>query len=637
MPPPIPPPPSALPPSFSGPPPLPASGTLESKIGLRWVNLIAVITLILGAGFFFKYAVDNNWIGPSARVVLGIVAAAAALITGDRLWHREQKIFAQGLTGLGLALLFLSFWATFGLYHLLPQSGAFALMVLATAASAVFALRYNAQAIAVLGLLGGYITPAALSSGENHPWILFSYVFLLNLGAIAAVRFRRWPVVEWVAFGMTVIYYGGWAATWLGPAWYTVATVAVIAFYAQFALAGSHIAWVLAHMLASIAVAGVWNTFVPVMRLEFVFALGGLAIADWKRWREAPAWSLVWYWAPYWLVYSNTPKDRPIGEMFALATGAFALFFAWSLWWTQVRKQRLRDTDLTTIAVNAAMYFGVAYSLLHVEYQAYMGLFAVALGAIHLLLARMLWKPGAIETQDSWPALLALAVTLTFLTLAVPIQFTGFRITIAWALEGAALAWLAARFASDRLWIGAWLVYALVLVRLFSFDAWIYADGKAYMGIVNQRFLTFFVSALALWLGAKFSKVRELASTSYILGHFVMLWILSTEVIGWAERSVTSGDIWSVETTAISLLLAVYAAALVLIGVTTRTSINRVLGLGLIGIVILKLYLIDVWTLRLVFRIAAFLGLGGLLLLVSYLYSRYKDVIERFWKDDAAA
>src|ERR1051325_2289514 len=237
------------------PPPPPPEPALETQLGLNWINRIAVITLILGTAFFFKYAVDNNWIGPGARIALGVVAAMISLFFGDLLWHREQKVFAQGLTGLGLALLYLSFWATFGLYHLLPQSGAFALMVLATAASAVFALRYNAQAIAVLGLLGAYTTPAALSTGENHPWVLFSYIFLINTGALAAVRFRRWPIVEWVAFAATILYFAGWAAAWLKPESYTVATIFAIAFYAQFTVGASRLPSLFSQVLSALALA----------------------------------------------------------------------------------------------------------------------------------------------------------------------------------------------------------------------------------------------------------------------------------------------------------------------------------------------------------------------------------------------
>ena len=78
-----------------------------------------------------------------------------------------------------MALLYLSFYAGFGFYHLLPQATAFLLMCLTTAAAALLALHYDSQAVALLGLAGGYLTPVLLSTGENHMWILSR----LHLGA----------------------------------------------------------------------------------------------------------------------------------------------------------------------------------------------------------------------------------------------------------------------------------------------------------------------------------------------------------------------------------------------------------------------------------------------------------------------
>ena len=98
---------------------------IETTFGLNWINRIAVLTLLLGTAFLFKYGVDNNWFGPAARVALGTAAAIVSLLSGHRLWRRGQTIFAQGIIGLGLALLYLSIYAAAMLYHLVPSSVAF--------------------------------------------------------------------------------------------------------------------------------------------------------------------------------------------------------------------------------------------------------------------------------------------------------------------------------------------------------------------------------------------------------------------------------------------------------------------------------------------------------------------------------
>src|SRR5579871_5507934 len=112
------------------------------------------------------------------RIALGILFALASLGAGEFTWNRGHKVFAQGLTALGVALLYLSFYASFTIYQLIPQPLAFILMVLTTGLAAWLALRYETQPIAILGLVGGYLTPVLLSTGEDRPWILFGYLFL---------------------------------------------------------------------------------------------------------------------------------------------------------------------------------------------------------------------------------------------------------------------------------------------------------------------------------------------------------------------------------------------------------------------------------------------------------------------------
>lgn len=127
---------------------------LETTIGLNWINRIAVVTLLLGAAFLFKYGVDNDWFGPGVRVALGISAGIISLLAGDRVWRRGQTVFAQGVIGLGIALLYLSTYATAMLYQLIPPGLAFVAMGGITGGAVGLAVLYNSQAIAILALAG---------------------------------------------------------------------------------------------------------------------------------------------------------------------------------------------------------------------------------------------------------------------------------------------------------------------------------------------------------------------------------------------------------------------------------------------------------------------------------------------------
>lgn len=620
-PPPLPPP-MMTPPVSSQPPPFakPAPA-LETRIGLNWINIIGVVTLLFGAAFSFKYAVDNNWVGPGARVALGILAAIISLFFGDRMWRRGQKIFGQGIIGLGLALLYLSFWAAFGMYHLVAQPVAFLLLVLTTAAAVVFAMRYESQIIAILGLLAGYWTPGALSSGEPHPWILFNYIFLLNLACLVLARMRRWMLLEYLAALATFFWYGAWLFESSAPSDHLVAAIFAFAFYAQFCFAQARPLWSVAQLFGSLAILEIWNTPERFLPFLLLFAIGGLIVAEVRRWPESPSWSLTCFWGVYFMEGARVnPELR-----FLYLTGAFALFFFWVIWWTVIRKRALRNTDLLVLGTNAGVYFGASYYLLNPAYHAYMGLFAAALAALHLLLAKLVFAKN-----DTRPCQLAIAVTVTFLTLAVPIQFGGFRITIAWALEGAALAWLSARFNSQRMSIGAGIVLVLAVLRLFIVDALLKSSSL----FVNQRFLTFAVTAIGLFIAARFFADRAQALTAYVSGHVVALMALGLELVSWIERSVAETDQFETITVSISILMALYAFMLITLGVAKKSAINRILGLVLMSLVVIKLYLSDVWELGFLFRIVSFLGLGILLLTVSYLYSRFRPVFEKLWKDD---
>lgn len=606
---------------------------METRMGLTLVNRIGVVTLILGVGFFFKYAVDNQWIGPMGRVALGVLAGLVTLVAGGWLWTRGQRIFAQGVTGLGIALLYLSFYASFGFYHLVPQEAAFVLMVVNTVAAGALALRYDALAIAALGLVGGYLTPVLLSTGQDAPWVLFSYILLLNIGAVAVASRKRWRLLDLVAFIATALLYTTWYESWFQPEKRLVATVFALAYYAVFATRRSRFLLAAVQALGALAVAAVWKDqasgYAP---LQIGLVLSGLVLADRRGWTDGVTSSFL----SFWLAYFLWSPERPVGGLFGFLTAAMLIFAAWAPWWVIQRREKARVQDLLVLALNPLAYFTACYVLLYPAYKDYFGLFAVAVAALHLAIGYSLWRVEKAAGRDGTPAMLAVGVALVFLTLATPLQLSAYRITIAWAIEGAALAWIGARVRQVRLEWASWAVFVLVLARLYALDAWIYPDVHAYRALFNARFLTFALAAVSYWLGAYWCTSRRGALVTYIAGHVLMLWGCGMEVLGWAGRTAAPESLASVETTSVSILMALYALVLVSIGVATRSVLNRILGLGLMGVVVLKLYLLDVWQLSRLFRTVAFVGLGVLLLATSYLYSRFRTTIEKWWRNEHA-
>ncbi|HXI42334.1 MAG TPA: DUF2339 domain-containing protein, partial [Bryobacteraceae bacterium] len=477
-------------------------------------------------------------------------------------------------------------------------------------------------------------TPILLSTGQDQPLVFFGYILLLDAGAMALVQMRRWLKFEFLAFGATAILYLAWLTTHFTPEKQTVGGVFALLFYALFLCADHPAILIAAQILATAALAEVWkSSALSYLAASTAVAAAGLVAAGIRKRAPLAPVALGAFWALYASWYSSFPGEPALGATLAFVTLAFLLFFAWPPWRILGRKAELQVPELLVLSLNAVAYYGAVYKLLIVDYHAYLGLFTVALGGLYVALGLELWRQAPPESRDERPALLALGVALTLITLAAPIQFTGYRITLGWAVEAAALTWIGKRARSERMVWAALCIFGLVVLRLWLIDSWIYAT-PAYATVWNARFLTFLVSSAALWAAAYWVGAGTRALVMYVAGHVVLLWALMLEVTGWAERTAVPQNLANLEAISISVLMAVYALALIAAGVLSRTFINRVLGLGLIGIVVAKLYLYDVWLLVRIYRIVAFGLLGGLLLITSYVYSRYRQKIEAWWSDE---
>jgi hypothetical protein len=198
---------TAVPPATDAPP-----SSLEERIALVWFTRIGAAVLLLGVAWFFKYAVDNNWIGPLGRVALGALAGAGILVAAEALRPRTRALYIQVLAGVGLALLYVSAYAAHAFYHLIPAPLAFAGVGIVTLLGGALAIHHKGEAILVLALIAGLLSPVLLSTGEDRAAALFAYLFVLtSLAFYAAVRMRfRWAT--WLAIVGPPILFTGWYA-----------------------------------------------------------------------------------------------------------------------------------------------------------------------------------------------------------------------------------------------------------------------------------------------------------------------------------------------------------------------------------------------------------------------------------------
>jgi len=191
---------------------------LETLIGGRWLNRIGITALILAVTYFLKYAFDNNWIGPSGRVAIGILLGAAMLPWSHWLLQRGYSYFSEGIAGLGAAVLYLSIWAGCQYYKLFSLDVGFAAMIVITAGMAAVALGRNSHRIALLSLFGGFLTPVLVSEGKDAQVVLFTYLLILGAGLLAIEMRRDWRSLTPISFLLSQLYFWGWYSEFYRPA-----------------------------------------------------------------------------------------------------------------------------------------------------------------------------------------------------------------------------------------------------------------------------------------------------------------------------------------------------------------------------------------------------------------------------------
>jgi uncharacterized membrane protein len=206
------PPPVAQPPKPKRPSFFERNPDLEKFIGENLANKIGIGILVIGIGFFVKYAIDQNWINEIGRVFIGILCGGILLGLAHYL-RKTFTAFSSVLVGGGIAVLYLTIYIAFHSYGMFNPVIAFLLMVVITAFAVTFALAYNKVELAVVALLGGFASPLMVSTGEGNYVALFIYITILDVGMMVLSFYKKWPIINIISYVFTVILYGTWMST----------------------------------------------------------------------------------------------------------------------------------------------------------------------------------------------------------------------------------------------------------------------------------------------------------------------------------------------------------------------------------------------------------------------------------------
>ncbi|ACU05173.1 DUF2339 domain-containing protein [Pedobacter heparinus] len=182
---------------------------LEKFIGENLFNKIGIVILVLGMGFFLKYAIDKDWINEIGRTSIGFVCGGILIALAHKL-RKSFSTFSSVLVGGGIAILYFTVTIGFHQYQLFSQTMAFILTILITGFTVLLAISYNRKELALFAILGGFGAPFMVSTGEGNYIVLFTYILTLNIGMLVLAYYKKWPVINIVCYLFTLILFGGW-------------------------------------------------------------------------------------------------------------------------------------------------------------------------------------------------------------------------------------------------------------------------------------------------------------------------------------------------------------------------------------------------------------------------------------------
>ncbi|MEO7117332.1 MAG: DUF2339 domain-containing protein [Caldimonas sp.] len=189
--------------------------------------------LFIGLAFLAKYASEHAHLPVEVRLA-GIGAAAVVLLAFGWRLRTSRPDYAQVLQGGAVAVLYLTLFAAFRFYGVLPPLPAFVLMVAVAGLAAALAVLQDARSLAIVGALGGFATPLIVSTGSNNHVALFAYYFVLDAGIAAVAWSKTWRPLNLVGFVATFVVATAWGVLKYEPENFATSQGFLIAFFLLF-------------------------------------------------------------------------------------------------------------------------------------------------------------------------------------------------------------------------------------------------------------------------------------------------------------------------------------------------------------------------------------------------------------------
>lgn len=645
---------------------------VEVTIGTQWLNWVGMILVIVGVMFFLKYAYDNQWIGPTGRIALGAIGGVAALIIGEQSRRHGYPILFQALTGGGLATFYGCIYFSFQVYQLTGQTVAFLLSILVTGLAVIISVLHNAPVICLLGQLGGFLSPVLISTGQNRPTELFTFVSILNLATMGCAFYKNWQKVNTLAFFGTWIVFAGWAGNFYDESQIATALSFSCLFYLMFLIVPTLRA---STRRENLTVENLWLVAGDIV-VEFVNNTI-LLYWDYRAWlglavilQALTLFAMFAYWA--WRCREDS-KTRVILLFAALALVTAAIpiqfrFYGIPIGWAlealllgfigqQYRNWVFQFAAMAAIILAAGGL--VARLPLHTELftpvlNRSFGSWATVIAMAFALSAVLHRGQDRLEESLKQAPSVAFGLAVVLLCALIHMEISTFwsvrreiwqpEIALSHQSTSLTFFWSAAplillslgryghiRFSAPAALI-SYTVGLLVVLNGALNGSWIARD----LPFLNLQWLSRFFFVVSLWIGAnwmrsvhdrpeKWNGWTALLHSVEAAGHVILVFLLYAEVNIWISASRVFSPFMRFGF--VSALWSLQALTLTGLGLRTRNRFRRILGFILFGVTVAKLLVIDMAILQPVYRILSFAATGALLIVAAYLYQKFARVL----------
>ena len=665
--------------------------SLEYAVATTWGVRLAIALVVTGIAFGLRMSFEAGLIGPDGRIALGVLAGIGMVVGGLLLLGKRYHILGQGLIGGGLATLYATLFAAHHVYDRVNLWTAFGLMAGVTAAAGIISVSVSSLLIAVLGIIGGYLTPFLLRGSGAGYEAFFGYLLVLGIGILIVGHFRYWILLNYLGMAFTYVHVFRTLAANYRPEHlarvlpflaglfllYTAVTVIynvanrrrcslieVLGLIANSGLFfwiaqdlirrsyGKEQVAILTVALAALYI-GLVYAFLQRRLLDRGLLLALLALAGFYLALTMPLLLSHQWLTVSWAVQAFIMLwlSRRLGSRFlqGLAILLYAIV-VWRIFFLDLRSAFPRlagELPLATYLRGLAerlIAFGVPIASLVGAWRLHVS--APPDGAAAAVPPEA-DTPELVRDSAGLALFLSVAVVAGFVYLHCELNrmfgvvFDPFRLpvlTLLWLGLVCGLL-LAARGVRSAAWLtgAAWAALAVVLLKLLALDlqSWDFRPewmcfGEGYSWLQSAMRLVDFGAfvLLAAWAARRLSREgRTEAAAMAVLGLLVLFFYLTIEV-----NTLVRFYVPGLRSGGISVLWSLYGLALVIEGIRRACRPARVAGLLLFAVVGLKVFFIDLSHLSPLYRMLALIAMGVITGLGTFIYLRNA---ERFLHADS--